>query len=160
MRQATLIYVGRSAEAPWEALCAIYRRRLQRLLAWQERRVPLAEGRKTDPHGALLREAKAVLASLSGRETLVALDERGELWHTEDLATFLGEQLAARPVVFVIGSDLGLHAEVLARAQVWWSLSPLTLPHELVRLVVMEQLYRALDLLAGGSYHRSTRLRV
>lgn len=85
----------------------------------------------------------------------MALDERGTEWSTEELASFLHVHLPLGPLVFVIGSDLGLHPEVLERAQVRWSLTRLTLPHELARLLVMEQLYRALDLLAGGSYHRA-----
>lgn len=154
MRSATLLYVGGRPEPLWEALCAEYRRRLQRLLAWQELRVPLAAGRRYDPQGALAREGKAILQELSARERVVALDERGKEWSTEELARFLEVHLPSGPLVFVIGSDLGLHPEVLDRAFTRWSLSRLTLPHELARLLVMEQLYRALDFLAGGSYHR------
>lgn len=154
MRQAKLVYVGGRPEAEWETLCQVYRQRLKRFLHWEERRLPLAPGRKQDPKGALAREAKAILRELGERERVVALDERGTEWNTEELASFLKSHLSLGPLVFVIGSDLGLHPEVLARAQVRWSLSRLTLPHELARLLVMEQLYRALDLLAGGSYHR------
>ncbi len=155
MRQAKLLYVGGRPEAPWEALCQVYRRRLQRFLHWEERRLPLAEGRRQDPKGALAREAKAILRELEAGERVVALDERGKEWSTEELANFLQAHLPVGPVAFVIGSDLGLHQEVLARAQFCWSLSRLTLPHELARVLVMEQVYRALDLLAGGSYHRA-----
>lgn len=155
MRQVKLLYVGARPEAQWEALCQLYRERLQRFLHWQERRLPLAPGRQQDPKGALAREAKAILRELGERERVVALDERGTEWSTEELASFLHVHLPLGPLVFVIGSDLGLHPEVLERAQVRWSLTRLTLPHELARLLVMEQLYRALDLLAGGSYHRA-----
>lgn len=154
MRSARLLYVGARPEAQWEAICGEYRKRLQRFVRWEERRLPLAAGRRQDPKGALAREGKAILQELSGKERVVALDERGTQWSTEELARFLETQLPAGPLVFVIGSDLGLHPEVLARAFARWSLSRLTLPHELARLLVMEQLYRALDFLAGGSYHR------
>lgn len=155
MRQVKLLYVGARPEAEWEALCQLYRERLQRFLHWRERRLPLAPGRKQDPKEALAREAKAIFRELGERERVVALDERGTEWRTEELARFLQTHLPLGPLVFVIGSDLGLHPEVLQRAQVRWSLTRLTLPHELARLLVMEQLYRALDLLAGGSYHRA-----
>lgn len=154
MRQAKLVFVGGRPEAAWEALCHVYRKRLLRFLHWEERRLPLATGRKQDPRGALAREAKAILREIGERERVVALDEGGREWSTEELASFLSTSLSQGPLAFVIGSDLGLHPEVLARADVCWSLSRLTLPHELVRLLVMEQLYRALDLLGGGSYHR------
>lgn len=154
MRQGKLVYVGGRPEAAWEALCHVYRERLQRFLHWEERRLPLAPGRKQDPKGALAREGKAILRELAARERVVVLDEGGREWSTEELARFLEAHLPLGPLVFVIGSDLGLHPEVLERANVCWSLSRLTLPHELARLVLMEQLYRALDLLAGGSYHR------
>lgn len=154
MRQARLVYVGGRPEAEWEALCQVYRKRLQRFLRWEERRLPLAAGRKQDPKGALAREAKAILQEVGEKERVVALDEGGRDWSTEELAGFLKAHLPLGPLVFVIGSDLGLHPEVLARASFRWSLSRLTLPHELARVLVMEQLYRALDLLAGGSYHR------
>lgn len=153
--KAALLYVGARPEPAWEALCALYRTRLQRFVTWQEKRLPLAPGRRHDPKGALAREAKAILQELSGNERMVALDERGREWSTGELAEFLRAHLPLGTLVFVIGSDLGLHPEVLERASVRWSLSRLTLPHQLVRLVVLEQLYRALDLLAGGSYHRA-----
>lgn len=154
MRRLRLLYVGATPEPAWEAVASLYRQRLRRLALWDEVRVPLAEGRRKDPMGAQRREAQAVLTHVRPEEALVALDERGSLWTTEDLARFLARQGGKAGLVFVIGSDLGLGSEVLARACQRWSLSPLTLPHEMVRVLVMEQLYRALDWLAGGRYHR------
>jgi 23S rRNA (pseudouridine1915-N3)-methyltransferase len=154
VRAIRLLYVGSRPDPRWEALADEYRGRLRRQVAWQELRLPLAAGRKQDPAGAREREGRALLAHLGPREKLVALDERGELWSTEGLARFLSAHLATGDLVFALGSDLGLSPEVLAKAHARWSLSPLTLPHEMARVVVMEQLYRALDLLSGGKYHR------
>lgn len=154
MRKIRLLYVGSKPEAAWEALASEYRKRLSRLVDWAEVRVSLASGRAKDPQGALRREAKALLAHVQKGEALVALDQRGSLWTTEDLARFLQRVLPTSNLVFAIGSDLGLAEEVRQRAVACWSLSPLTLPHEMARLLVMEQLYRALDWLAGGAYHR------
>jgi len=158
VRSIRLLYVGARPDPLWEALAEDYRARLRRLVAWQEVRLPLATGRKHDPAGARWREGRALLSSLGPREKLVALDERGTLWSTEALARFLGVHFPVGELAFAIGSDLGLSEEVRSKAVACWSLSPLTLPHQMVRVVVMEQLYRALDLLAGGKYHRGSGL--
>jgi 23S rRNA (pseudouridine1915-N3)-methyltransferase len=104
---------------------------------------------------AIAAEGAAILARLEPRAYVVALDERGRSFTSLQLS----EWLAARrqdgdPVTFVIGGPDGLGPEVLARAQLKWSLSALTFPHGLVRVLLAEQLYRASTLLAGHPYHR------
>ena len=105
--------------------------------------------------GAVAREGERVRAALRREDHVVALDERGTEFSTRELAAWLkvrmqeGEDLA-----FVIGGPDGLAPEVLARSALRWSLSRLTLPHMLVRVVLAEQLYRAHSLLAGHPYHR------
>jgi 23S rRNA (pseudouridine1915-N3)-methyltransferase len=85
----------------------------------------------------------------------VALTRDGTAWSSEDLARRLGEwRLAGRPVALVIGGPEGLEPAVLETAHLRWSLGPLTLPHELARVVVLEQLYRAATMLAGHPYHQ------
>jgi 23S rRNA (pseudouridine1915-N3)-methyltransferase len=107
------------------------------------------------PARAIAREGERVLAALRREDFVVALDERGTEFSTRELAEWLrkrrqeGEDLA-----FVIGGPDGLAPEVLARSALRWSLSRLTLPHALVRVLLAEQLYRAHSLLAGHPYHR------
>ncbi|MDR0770810.1 MAG: 23S rRNA (pseudouridine(1915)-N(3))-methyltransferase RlmH [Burkholderiales bacterium] len=85
----------------------------------------------------------------------VVLDERGQLWDTRQLAQKLTQwREAACDVAFILGSADGLDAGLKAGADARWSLSPLTLPHGLARIVVAEQLYRAVSLNAGHPYHR------
>ncbi|MCL2308786.1 MAG: 23S rRNA (pseudouridine(1915)-N(3))-methyltransferase RlmH [Proteobacteria bacterium] len=85
----------------------------------------------------------------------VALDERGQRWDTRQLAQKLVQwRDVARDVAFILGSADGLDAALKASADAQWSLSPLTLPHGLARIVVAEQLYRAISLSAGHPYHR------
>lgn len=108
------------------------------------------------------REGEALLAAAAGsggrRATpphLVALDERGRAHATAALATRLETwQGLGRDVALLVGGADGLHGDVLARADERWSLSPLTFPHPLVRVILVEQLYRAQSLLAGHPYHR------
>lgn len=81
----------------------------------------------------------------------VVLSEEGRLFSTADFAAFLKK--CDTRVVFVVGGPFGLAPEVKARADLLWSLSPLTFTHELARLLLFEQLYRALNFNAGGGYH-------
>ena len=102
------------------------------------------------------REAALILAALPARSRLVALDERGVTWSSRELA----ERLAAwrdqgvAELAFAIGGADGLGAEVLDRADAILSLGPMTWPHFLVRSLLLEQLYRAQQILAGHPYHR------
>ncbi|MDR0250350.1 MAG: 23S rRNA (pseudouridine(1915)-N(3))-methyltransferase RlmH [Burkholderiales bacterium] len=85
----------------------------------------------------------------------VVLDERGQQWDTRQLAQKLVQwRDAAHDVAFILGSADGLDATLKANADAQWSLSPLTLPHGLARVVVAEQLYRAISVNAGHPYHR------
>lgn len=105
---------------------------------------------------AVATEARRMLAALQAGDHVVALEVGGRAWSTPELARWLGRRLAAgRGLALLIGGPDGLGQEVLARADERWSLSPLTLPHGLVRIVVAEQLYRAASLLRGHPYHRA-----
>jgi 23S rRNA (pseudouridine1915-N3)-methyltransferase len=108
------------------------------------------------------RSAAQILAAEAARigtacrnASVVALDERGERWTTRMLADKLARwRVEARDVAFVIGSADGLAESVKREASATFSLSALTLPHGLVRIIVAEQLYRAFSLLSGHPYHR------
>lgn len=101
------------------------------------------------------REGEALLAKCAGSGPRVALDERGAAWSTHDLAKHLdGWMMTGEPVSLLIGGASGHSKEVLSSCSVKWSLSPLTFPHMLVRVIVGEQIYRAWSLLSGHPYHR------
>ena len=104
---------------------------------------------------AMATEAQRILGLLGAREYAVALDERGRSLTTLQLGEWLAERRqAGDPVSFIIGGPDGLAPAVLQRAQLRWSLSALTFPHGLVRVLLAEQLYRASTVLAGHPYHR------
>jgi 23S rRNA (pseudouridine1915-N3)-methyltransferase len=104
---------------------------------------------------AIAEEGARVLAALRRGEFVVALDERGTEFSTRELAAWLKTRMQeGEDLAFVIGGPDGLAQEVLTRSKLRWSLSRLTLPHALVRVVLAEQLYRAHSLLAGHPYHR------
>ncbi|MCC6207851.1 MAG: 23S rRNA (pseudouridine(1915)-N(3))-methyltransferase RlmH [Gammaproteobacteria bacterium] len=101
-------------------------------------------------------EGERLLAALPRGACVVALDVRGAAWSTEQLAARLAEWLqGGRDVALMAGGPDGLAPECLRRADVSWSLSPLTLPHALVRIVVAEQIYRAWTVYKGHPYHRA-----
>ncbi len=100
-------------------------------------------------------EGERLLKTIPHDACVIALDERGQSINTRELSEKLSDWLhAGRDVVFMIGGADGLADQCLQRADWRWSLSPLTLPHGLVRVMVAEQLYRAHSLLEGHPYHR------
>lgn len=101
------------------------------------------------------KEGEMVLDWLEKDDFLVALDERGKQMSSEDLAGFIQtcSNRSTRKLVFLIGGAFGLDEPVLRRAQLSWSLSKLTFPHQLVRLLLAEQLYRACTIQRNEKYH-------
>lgn len=100
------------------------------------------------------KEAAKILAKVPKDATLITLHEAGKSFTSPELAKWLEDHSTrGEHLVFVIGGPLGLHADVLNAATLKLSLSPLTFPHQLARVVLDEQLYRAAMILAGKSYH-------
>jgi 23S rRNA (pseudouridine1915-N3)-methyltransferase len=114
---------------------------------------PRTPGRPTQR--AVEIEGQRLLAALHQDDFVVALHERGTELSTRELSSWLTVRMReGRDVAFLIGGPDGLATEVLARSHFKWSLSRLTLPHALVRIVLAEQLYRAHGVLANHPYHR------
>lgn len=154
MRIRSLV-VGRPRDAEAAALHDRYASRLRRLgVCYETTWVPeVRPGTQFSDRHVREREARLLEEKLGDRETVVALDGRGQEVSSEQLARRLGGWMR-REAAFVVGGPLGLDRSLLARAEWVWSLSPLTFPHELVRVVLVEQLYRALTLLRGIPYHK------
>ena len=153
-REILIVWAGRHQRDGWEDLCLSYRRRIQRLAPVRDLPVRARVGSE-DPQRRRA-ESLAVLGALPQPCFLIALDSHGEALASglfaERLSRLRGEWPHA--VAFVIGSDLGLDPGLLGQARWQLSLGPLTLSHELARVVLYEQLYRALSIEAGMSYHR------
>jgi len=108
-------------------------------------------------HYAKIEELEVTQARIPEDSRVVALTERGESWSSSQLAELVGRwEMEGRDVTFVIGDADGLPDDVLDRAERRWSLGPLTLPHELARVVLYEQLYRAHTIRRGERYHRGS----
>ena len=104
--------------------------------------------------GSQIREGETILTALKSNETLVALSEDGETLHSEAFAERLSE-FGSQRLAFLIGSAKGLSDEIKQTASWTLSLSSMTFPHDLARLLLVEQIYRAQTILNGGPYHRS-----
>ncbi|HYW93718.1 MAG TPA: 23S rRNA (pseudouridine(1915)-N(3))-methyltransferase RlmH [Gammaproteobacteria bacterium] len=116
---------------------------------------PGARGRGADTARAVRTEGERMLRALPAGARVLALDERGTAWDTRELARELsGWMRDGDDLALLVGGPDGLAQRCLDRARQRWSLSPLTLPHGLVRILVAEQLYRAWSILAGHPYHR------
>ena len=134
-----------------------YAKRMPRECRLQLLEVPLSKRHKSMTAAqAKQQEGKAMLAALPKDCTVIALDVSGKSWGTEDLARNLDDWLGSgRDVALLVGGPDGLSPSCLDRADRRWSLSALTYPHPLVRIVLAEQLYRAWTLNTGHPYHRS-----
>ena len=130
--------------------------RMPRELKLQWREIPLARRGKDNNAQALChREGEAILKAIPAGDQVIALDVKGVSWSTEQLAKKLGDwQMSGDNYSLLIGGPDGLSPQCLQRASQRWSLSNLTLPHPLVRVLLAEQLYRAWTITVNHPYHR------
>lgn len=133
-----------------------YARRLPRECAVQLTEIPAAARAKSKPtKQAIQKESERMLAAVHKSDYVVALDQPGAQYSSEDLSGLLATWLAqGRHLALLIGGADGLSDACRSRAELRWSLSELTLPHGLVRVMVAEQIYRAWSMLQGHPYHR------
>jgi len=151
--QLALVAVG-ALRPGFREMCDEYLRRLGRYAKASEVEVKEA-GRVPEGPARRAEEARRLRAALPAGTAIVACAREGQSWSSQDLAKRIERwQLAARPVAIVIGGSTGLDPEFIAAADQRWSLGPLTLPHELARVVVAEQLYRGFTILKGEPYHK------
>jgi 23S rRNA (pseudouridine1915-N3)-methyltransferase len=152
----SIIAVGGKMPAWVEQGVNDYGRRMPRELKVNWCEVPLAR-RGKDNNGELLRsrEGEKIIKAIPAGDEVIALDVRGKRWSTPQLAQQLKNwQMSGNNYSLLIGGPDGLSGACLERANWRWSLSDLTLPHPLVRILLAEQLYRAWTITANHPYHR------
>ncbi|MDH3456631.1 MAG: 23S rRNA (pseudouridine(1915)-N(3))-methyltransferase RlmH [Gemmatimonadota bacterium] len=147
--------VGRLREPSIRDVCEDYTQRIQRYLSFEVREVREAGHSDRDAAEARRVEATALLRAVPSGHKVVALTRTGTALTSEEVAALLASwQREQRDVAIVVGGAHGLDRSVLDTADDSLSLSPMTLPHELARLVLFEQLYRACTILRGEPYHK------
>lgn len=134
-----------------------YAKRLPPECALRLQEIPAGKrGKGADIRRLVADEGERMLKALPGGARVIALDVDGKRWSTEQLGVSLGDWMReGRDLALLVGGPEGLAASCLQRADERWSLSPLTFPHPLVRVILAEQLYRAWTLLKGHPYHRA-----
>ncbi|MDR1421604.1 MAG: 23S rRNA (pseudouridine(1915)-N(3))-methyltransferase RlmH [Coriobacteriales bacterium] len=153
----TITAVGKLREPYWVEACEEY---LTRLVRYAEVRIEEISDRGSwdsdDPRQALQREGELIAARLKGGELLVALDRTGRSFTSEEIAALIGDrQIRGQAQIrFLIGGSHGLDSALLKRADARMSFGAITLPHQLARVVALEQIYRAFKILAGEPYHK------
>ena len=135
-----IVWVGKTKNTQQAKLCEDYIGRIRHFL-----RLEIAE----------VKEAK-LLAELASSDRVVALDPKGKQWTSDQFAKFVQQHMTSDPrsLTFVIGDFAGLPPEVKKRADVQWSLSPLTFTHDLTRVLLLEQIYRALSIIHNLPYSK------
>jgi 23S rRNA (pseudouridine1915-N3)-methyltransferase len=148
-----LILVGRSERGHISDGLKHYLDRIRRLEGVEE--VLIADAGKGEPAWQQRTESERILAALKTGERVVVLDERGGLLTSPQFAQRIGawRDQGVRDIAFVIGGAYGMTDVVRQRADLVLSLSPMVFPHQLVRVLFAEQLYRALSILKGTGYH-------
>jgi len=151
-----LVAVGRVADLGLRAACSDYAARVRHVWSLDVREVRSPAG-KFPSAERMRREGELLLAALPPDALAVALTPTGKSETSEGFARRLAEwQANGRSIAFVLGGADGLDTQVIERCELALSLSPLTFPHELARLILLEQLYRGATILRGTPYHRGT----
>lgn len=155
MMHIQIITLGKLKEAYWKSAEAEYLKRLNaytKLSFIELKEEPFSD--KSDPDQIKKIEAEAVLKRIPQGDVVIALEERGKTFDSPAFARFLEkETMRGAHLTFIIGGPLGLHQTLRERADHIISLSELTFPHQMVRTILLEQLYRAGTILQGKSYH-------
>jgi len=152
-----LIAVGKKMPAWVEQGSQEYQKRLPRNFDLQIIEVPLAKRTKGSSDVARLceTEGKALLNAIAPHQYVIALDVKGKSLSTESMASRMKSLMEeGRDVAMLVGGPDGLSPQCLEKADEIWSLSALTMPHTIVRIVVAEQIYRVWSVLSGHPYHR------
>lgn len=153
----TVVAVGKLKERFWADACAEYVKRLSAYASIKMVEIPDRDPAKTcgEEAGRAL-EGKAILAAIPERSHVVLLDIGGKERSSEEIASHLNDLMlrGESSITFVIGGSCGVSSEVRARADERLSFGRITLPHNLARVVLLEQVYRAFKIMRGEPYHK------
>jgi len=149
-----IIWIGKTKDAGLAQLTADLLQRLKRFVPVEI--TEIKDPRTGDDRRQLVAEEEKLLAALDSSDRVIVLDVAGKAWTSPQLAAFVGKHLDNDPrrLTFVIGGYGGLTQQVKDRSERLWSLSLLTFTHEMTRVIVVEQLYRAMCILKNHPYSK------
>lgn len=159
MLSIKVICVGKSKEKYWDAAYAEYLKRLKgycspEVIEVKEARLP-ANASPADEKNVIETEGRDILSKINSSDYVVALDIQGKELSSEELAAKISDiSFNYSRISFIIGGSLGLSDDVKRRADLRLSFGRITLPHQLARVVLLEQIYRAFKINAGEAYHK------
>lgn len=157
MLHIRILAVGQLKERFWKDACAEYLKRLKPYASVTVTELPdIDPARVGGEPQAVQRESDSILRTLNPGETAILLDIGGKQVSSPDMANALDSFAldGASNVAFIIGGSCGVSSDVRQRAQARWSLGRITLPHNLARVVLLEQIYRAFKISRGEPYHK------
>lgn len=148
-----LLTIGKQQEADTRAALADFSQRINRYFPCEWKIQP--PSKHSDPDTIRKTEADSILSALQKDDYLVLLDERGKNISSPELASLVQQRAneSRKQLVFLVGGAYGVDAAIRQRADFCWSLSKLVFPHQLVRLILAEQVYRACTILRNEKYH-------
>ena len=150
-----LLLVGKTQNKNFQAGISDYSERITHYMPFEIKVIPeLKNTRNLNEEQQKVREGELILKELQPADTVVLMDEHGKELRSIELARWMqGKQNISRRLVFVIGGPYGFSPDVYARANEQLSLSKMTFSHQMVRLIMVEQLYRACTIIKGEPYH-------
>jgi 23S rRNA (pseudouridine1915-N3)-methyltransferase len=153
MRKIRFTWVGKLKKGHWAEAAGHYLPRIKRFCPVEESQVK--DAALDDIEARKIREGELLLARFQPQDLVICLDEHGRSMTSVQLATHLNRwfEHPGKAPCFVIGGAYGLSRQVLDRAEFTLSLSPMTFPHEMARVVLLEQIYRAATILGNMPYH-------
>ncbi|KAA3662596.1 MAG: 23S rRNA (pseudouridine(1915)-N(3))-methyltransferase RlmH [Calditrichaeota bacterium] len=151
------VYVfGKVKTKFWQAACSEFTERLRHYVSFELKELRDSRFNEKNSSNAIEDESTRLLATIPSTAFFVALDARGDQFTSAQLARFFEEKQNFGPseIIFAIGGAFGFSKSVLQRADLVLSLSQMTFPHELARVILLEQIYRAYTILRGEKYHK------
>lgn len=148
--------IGKTTDSKLVGLIDEYVKRLKHYIALEPVLIPdLKNTKNITDEQQKEKEGELIIAKLSNTDILILLDERGKQFSSKEFATFLSKKMvvSGRDLVFVIGGPYGFSPKVYEKADFLLSLSSMTFSHQMIRLLYVEQLYRAMTILKGEPYH-------
>ncbi len=152
----TLLQSGKTTDKHMAELVDLYTNRIKKYSVFEIITLPdLKNTRNMPVQEHMIKEANKILQSISDDDYIILLDEKGKEFRTVEFSGYLGKLffLQKKRIVFIIGGPWGFSKEVYSRADFKMSLSKMTFPHQLVRLLFLEQLYRVFTIIKGEPYH-------